>query len=94
MKPMIDSVTTPHPCSLRRLEWHMRITPQSALTRIDLITIVGTTLILLFLLGPVLSRSRAKSSKTQCVNNLKNIGLAFRIYSTDASPDFALTQPC
>ena len=62
----------------------MRTTPQSALTKIDVVTIIATLTLLAFLIGPAL-RSGAKSSKTHCINNLKNIGLAFRIYSLDAS---------
>ena len=52
----------------------------AVLTIILLIALVGT---------PYLAHRAKVAARAQCVNNLKNVGLAFRIYSTDSSPDFA-----
>ena len=50
------------------------------------LAIVLVAILILALLGiPALARQRAKSSRVQCVNNLKNLGLALRIFSTDSS---------
>ncbi len=37
----------------------------------------------LFILLPAISKPTAKAPRINCVNNLKNIGLAWRIYATD-----------
>lgn len=42
-----------------------------------------TTLILAGLLLPALAKAKSKAQTIKCVNNMKNIGLAFRIYATD-----------
>lgn len=67
------------------LSYQLRATPQSGLTKIDVIAITATIVVLCLVAGPALLHWRAKSARTHCVNNLKNIGLAFRIYSPDSS---------
>ena len=42
-------------------------------------------LVLALLAIPAMARQRAKSSRIQCVNNLKNIGLGLRMFSTSTS---------
>ena len=48
------------------------------------LAIVLVVIIALALLAiPAMARARAKSSRVKCANNLKNVGLALRIFTTD-----------
>jgi hypothetical protein len=40
------------------------------------------------MLLPALAKAKAKAQRIKCVNNLKNVGLAFRIFSTDNGDRF------
>ena len=60
-----------------------------AFTLIELIVFTVTLAIVVLLLLPMLSRgSGCKATRNRCVNNLKNVGLAFRIYATDHNDRF------
>jgi hypothetical protein len=62
---------------------------ESGLSLVELVAIL-TIILLIALVGTRYLVHRKKvAARAQCVNNLKNVGLAFRIYSTDSSPDFA-----
>jgi prepilin-type processing-associated H-X9-DG protein len=59
-----------------------------AFTLIELLTIVAIVVILTGLLLPSGTSCKAKAPRIKCVNNLKNVGLAFRIYSADNNDRF------
>lgn len=52
---------------------------QLALTRVDILVILTVTALLGLLLLPALHRTKTKSQRIQCVSNLKQLGLSFRI---------------
>lgn len=55
-----------------------------AFTFVELLIVLTIVAIFVGLLLPALVvNGRRKSSSIQCVNNLKNVGLAFRIFATD-----------
>lgn len=56
---------------------------RQAFTLLELLAIVAICAVLLALLLPTLARSPRRNARIKCVNNLKNVGLAFRIFSTD-----------
>ncbi len=52
-------------------------------SRLDLLVVVGFIILLVGMLLPRLAVPRNKSDRIRCVNNLKNIGLSFRISASD-----------
>ena len=66
---------------------------ENAFTRTELI-FISCLLALLVALGAIsLVQARFKQQQRTCVNNLKNVGLAFRIWSTDSFDDFPFHRP-
>jgi hypothetical protein len=59
-----------------------------AFSLLELILIIAIVLVVAAILIPALARQASSKRATQCRENLKNIGLAFSIWSTDSSPDF------
>lgn len=58
------------------------------LTRIDLIYILICVILLAFFLLPAVYPPRTKPLRIMCVNNLKQLNLAFRIWPLDGADDF------
>ncbi|MBI2949068.1 MAG: type II secretion system protein [Verrucomicrobia bacterium] len=56
-----------------------------AFTLTELVVILLTIALLFLLLVPLTYQLKQKSQRITCVNNLKNMGLAFRIFSTGNS---------
>jgi prepilin-type N-terminal cleavage/methylation domain-containing protein len=61
--------------------------PFRAFTLIELLVVIAIIAILAALLLPALSRARAKALQTQCLNNLRQVGLGIELYA-DENGDF------
>jgi len=64
--------------------------PKRGFTRVELLVIVTVLIGLVALLIPALQKARAKAQRIGCVSCLKQIGLGFRIFSSDHGDRFPM----
>jgi len=69
---------------------HAKTNERQALTLLEVVIVVATILVAVSLLLPFLARSKTTATHVSCSNNLKQIGLAFRIFSTDSTDNFPM----
>lgn len=65
----------------------------AGLTVIELLVIIAILVLLAALLLPALAKSRPRSSRANCISNLKQVGLAFRMWSNDNRDRFPFAVP-
>jgi type II secretory pathway pseudopilin PulG len=56
-----------------------------AFTRLELTVVVVVVLVLASMLLPPMNKVKAKAPRIDCVNNLKQIGIAYRLWSPDST---------